>query len=329
MQPETTAMERVAAIQRHLMSRLAAADLDDEEWIVLGTPCVIVGAGNGRAFCAGGDIELCIVNISQPETRADGMDADVLDPRYELDYILTNMPLPYIVIMDGATMGAGAGLTAGAAFRIATEHTVFAMPEVQIGYCPDVGCSHFLTRADGEIGTYLALTSESLQGQSVYEHGFATHYILSENIPNGLRSHLSGGIRAALDSAFRYHTVEQIVEELTQYAKHSADQDVRRWAARTLKTLSTRSPTSLKVSLALLRRGKNMPLLDALQMELNMTTAYCNGSDPNIFVGSNAMLDGQLGQRLPWYPDTLEKVSDTYIQENFFPKYSPDKGTAP
>lgn len=94
------------------------------------------------------------------------------------------MPKPYVAVMDGITsqsrfyveseavshcalVGGGVGLSVNASFRIATENTAFAMPEAKIGYCPDVGASFFLSRVDGEIGTYLGLTSETLTGKAV------------------------------------------------------------------------------------------------------------------------------------------------------------------
>lgn len=71
------------------------------------------------------------------------------------------------VFLTEVSVGGGVGLSAPASFRVATENTMFAMPETKIGYCPDVGASHYLTRLDGEVGTYLALTGEALKGRAV------------------------------------------------------------------------------------------------------------------------------------------------------------------
>ena len=103
--------------------------------------------------------------------------------RFEMDYILATMRKPYVAVMDGITseffyvllqlflilplVGGGVGLAAPAPFRIATEKTVFAMPESKIGYFPDVGASYYMPKLDGELGTYLALTSEQLRGRAV------------------------------------------------------------------------------------------------------------------------------------------------------------------
>lgn len=81
-------------------------------------------------------------------------------------------------------MGGGVGLSLHAPFRIATENTVFAMPETTIGFFPDVGASFFLPRLDGALGLYLALTSAQLHGVDVFWSGVATHYLHSTSLPD-------------------------------------------------------------------------------------------------------------------------------------------------
>jgi hypothetical protein len=87
--------------------------------------------------------------------------------RYRRNY---EQALPFFslgLILTGITVGGGVGLSGMAPFRIATEKTVYAMPETKIGYAPDVGANYFLNRLDGELGTYLALTGETLKGRAV------------------------------------------------------------------------------------------------------------------------------------------------------------------
>ena len=84
-----------------------------------------------------------------------------------MDHLIATYPRLCVAFMDGITMGGGVGLSVHAPFRIATENTVFAMPETAMGFFPDVGASFFLPRMDGELGTYLALTSEQLKGVNV------------------------------------------------------------------------------------------------------------------------------------------------------------------
>ncbi|TFK54654.1 hypothetical protein OE88DRAFT_1723197 [Heliocybe sulcata] len=152
-----------------------------EEWAATDLCKLIIARGAGRAFCAGGDVASVVQQAANPETRAQAV--DFFKREFEMDYILAVLGKPYIAIMDGITMGGGAGLCMHAPFRVATERTKFAMPETKIGYCPDVGASAFLARLDGELGTYLALTSEVISGREVYELGLATHYVDSSTLP--------------------------------------------------------------------------------------------------------------------------------------------------
>ncbi|KAI1794650.1 3-hydroxyisobutyryl-coenzyme A hydrolase [Ganoderma leucocontextum] len=328
-----------------------------EEWCQGSLAKVIVGRGVGRAFCAGGDVESVIRNASDPETRPQAI--DFFHREFEMDYILAAVPKPYVAVMDGITMGGGVGLSINARFRIATEKTFFAMPETKIGYCPDVGASYFLSRVDGEVGTFLALTGDIILGRTVFEHGFATHYVPSRRIPalleriaaleeptdqtindlieqaaaerepDEVSTPFVGAKRVALDSAFRHTTVEEIFAELTEISNGHEDEGVRQWAAQTLQTLELRSPTSLKVALQAIRRGKEMSLLEALQMEMNIATAFCSGDGPDFQTGVTAILVEKTKDRPQWSPPQLKDVQDKDISEKFFSKYSPENGTAP
>lgn len=123
---------------------------------------IMKGAGE-KALCAGGDVAvLAKWNQEGPEGRQKSK--DYFGEEYKLDHLIATYSKPYIAFMDGITMGGGVGLSVHAPIRIATERTRFAMPETTIGFFPEVGGSFFLPRLDGALGTYLALTSENLNG---------------------------------------------------------------------------------------------------------------------------------------------------------------------
>ncbi len=125
---------------------------------------VIIMKGLGKkAFCAGGDVA-ALALWNQEGAEGKRRSKDYFCAEYQLDHLIATYPKPYIAFMDGITMGGGVGLSVHAPFRIATERTVFAMPETSIGFFPEVGASFFLPRLDGQIGKYLALTSERLRG---------------------------------------------------------------------------------------------------------------------------------------------------------------------
>ena len=122
--------------------------------------------GAGRAFCAGGDVA-ALAKWNTEGAAGQQKSTDYFALEYKLDHLIATYSKPYVAFMDGITMGGGVGLSTHAPFRIATEKTVFAMPETTIGFFPDVGASFFLTRMDGNMGTYLALTSEQLKAEDV------------------------------------------------------------------------------------------------------------------------------------------------------------------
>lgn len=154
-----------------------------QEWQKSQLANVIVMKGEGRALCAGGDVAaLALQNKEGSEGQQRSKDYFALE--YKLDHMIASYTKPYVSFMDGITMGGGVGLSLHAPFRIATENTVFAMPETNIGFFPDVGGSFFLPRMDGQVGLYLALTSEQLKGVDVFWSGIATHYLHSSSLPD-------------------------------------------------------------------------------------------------------------------------------------------------
>ncbi|KAJ8700053.1 3-hydroxyisobutyryl-CoA hydrolase [Pleurotus ostreatus] len=315
-----------------------------EEWNQSELCGSVVGSGVGRGFCAGGDVVNVVENAAEPSTRHKSI--EFFQKEFETDYILAALKKPYVVIMDGFTMGGGVGLAVHAPFRVSTEKTVFAMPETKIGYCPDVGASYFLSRLDGEIGTYLGLTSQMLGGRDVFESGLATHYIPSRRVPVLLQrlealespSHdainnvieelseerqpneslprLSGNVRSALDSAFGHNKVEDIMKDLEAFSM-DGNTEIRAWAEETLAAMNMRSPTSLKVALEAIRKGKQLSLLEALNMELKIATAYCNGASPDFATGVRAVLVEKIKTRPAWSPSRLEDVSPADVAKFF------------
>lgn len=320
-----------------------------EEWEQSPRCHVIIGTGNGRAFCAGGDVKTIVQNLQKgnPETGI-----RFFKEEFELDYALARLKTPYIAILDGVTMGGGVGLSINAMFRVATENTVFAMPETKIGYSPDVGASFFLPRLDGALGTYLGLTGESLRGREVFESGIATHYVASHRIPallerlNNLdkptpemindaleefhserlsdepRSTVAGSRRKAVDMAFSGSSVEDIMGALSELANQH-DHPESGWAKETLETLELRSPTSIFVAFEALREGKQQTLGQALSTELGIATAYCTGASPDFVTGVKALLIDKAQGRPEWAPNKIGDLSPSNVLSKFFSRDSP------
>ena len=312
---------------------------------------IIIGGAGPKAFCAGGDVAaLAQQNSSGPEGREASHAYFGLE--YQLDHLIATYPKPYIAYMDGITMGGGVGLSVHAPIRIATERTLFAMPETTIGFFPDVGGSFFLPRLEGKIGTYLALTSERLKGVNAFYAGVATHYIDSSSLssltarlgelefkdyedmhtrlaqihdtiaeydsglPHDEPILLAGGLRKAIDRCFGHDSVEQIISSLEEEESDQKNSpEIREWATSTLKTLAERSPTSLKVALMASREGRKWDIAEAFQREYHIAGHFM--SHPDFGAGVSARLIHKPPTNPVWDPPELSAVSEEEIGKFF------------
>ncbi|EMG46863.1 Enoyl-CoA hydratase/isomerase-family member involved in endocytic membrane trafficking, putative [Candida maltosa Xu316] len=264
----------------------------------------ILTSNSPKALCAGGDVAECAVQIRKGNP---GYGADFFDKEYNLNYIISTLPKPYISLMDGITFGGGVGLSVHAPFRVATEKTKLAMPEMDIGFFPDVGTTFFLPRLDDKIGYYVALTGAVLPGLDAYIAGFATHYIKSEKIPqliNRLASlqppEIEGEISVVSGNNQYFSQVNDILNDFSEkklpsdykfflssddiatvnkaFSQNTIDdvfkyleQDGSPFAKKTLDTLLKKPKSSLAVALALMNRGAENSIKQ--QFELEMVSA--------------------------------------------------------
>ncbi|KAF9997828.1 hypothetical protein BGZ80_009974 [Entomortierella chlamydospora] len=301
---------------RNMTPQLQAWDASDLCKVI-----VIKGAG-GKAFCAGGDVRL-VVEQAMAQKQDEGL--TFFAEEYKLNHMIATLKTPFVAILDGITMGGGVGLSVHAPFRIATEKTLFAMPETKIGLFPDVGGSFFLPRLDGETGTYLGLVGTQLKGIDTVFAGIATHYVPSERLaaledrlseletdnhdvinmaiedfvsePKHGHKYALSENRDAIDRCFRFNTVEEILAAL--------EKENTPFGTQTLKTLRSMSPTSLKVTLQQLREGANLGIADCFRMEHQLAGQFLYGHD--FIEGVKALLiEKTLNPR--WDPATVEEV---------------------
>jgi 3-hydroxyisobutyryl-CoA hydrolase len=341
------------------MARKILPRLREWEKSHLANVVMITGAGP-KAFCAGGDVAELAKQNETVEGQKTSTDYFALE--YQLDHLIATYSKPYVAVMDGITMGGGVGLSVHAPFRIATERTVYAMPETTIGFFPDVGGSFALPRLDGEIGTYLALTSERLVGAQVYYSGIATHYVdstvlaplttrLSELVFDDLASlgdrldlvnrtiaeftndlprpdsyekakygNITGGLRIAIDECFGFNTVEEIIAALESRKKGKPF--IAEWARNTLKTMSIRSPTSLKVTLQQLRYGAKWDIDETFIREHAMAAHFM--AHPDFTEGVTARLINKPATEPQWQPKTLAEVTPDDVAKFFEKKEGVD-----
>ncbi|KAI1266715.1 enoyl-CoA hydratase/isomerase [Xylariaceae sp. FL1019] len=310
---------------------------------------VMKGAGD-KAFCAGGDVAaLATQNREGPEGQKRSTDYFTLE--YKLDHLIATYEKPYIAFMDGITMGGGVGLSIHAPFRIATERTVFAMPETNIGFFPDVGASFFMPRLPGAVGTYLALTSDQLKGANVFYSGIATHYLHSTSLPSlesrlaelrfrdydsiekrlgiiemtieeyatGLPANepplIAGSLRAAIDRCFSKETVAEVIAALKEEQGGPASE----WAEKTLHTLHQRSPTSVHVTLKQMQVGRDRSIKDTFQREQQIASKFMQHGDFTEGVTARLISREKPKPAPKWQPATLDDVqAEDEIEEPFF-----------
>lgn len=300
---------------------------------------VVVMKGAGKALCAGGDVATLAKAIqSEGDTGAKDAD-DYFALEYKLDHLIATYKKPYISFMDGFTMGGGVGLSIHAPFRIATERTVFAMPETTIGFFPDVGASFFMPRMPGGVGLYLAMTSEQLKGVNVFYSGIATHYLhsttlplletrLSElrfkdfdsiekrlylvnqaieqystGLPHDVPMYLAGDLRKTIDKCFTKTSVSAIQKAL----KEELEGPFHDWAAKTLHTMSLRSPTSLHVTLEQMQQGRKWSIAETFKREHQIAAKFMR--HPDFVEGVDAQLIRK-DKKPQWQPASLADVTD-------------------
>ncbi len=291
-----------------------------------GVRCVLLDHAEGtRGFCAGGDIR----KVAE-SGRGDGGEAEAFFAvEYRMNVLIKRFPKPFIAIMDGVTMGGGVGISVHGSHRIATEQTLFAMPETGIGLFPDVGGGWFLPRLAGELGTWLALTGARLKGGDVVAAGIATHFVPAADIAalkadvlaggdiDAILARLAGPVAAptygehagTINRCFGKDSVSDICIALKM-----ADDD---WATAQAEILATRSPLSLCVSLRQLRLGAKMTSFeDVMRMEYRIACHITRGHD--FSEGVRAVIEDK-DNRPHWKPGTVSGVTDAMVERMFAP----------
>ncbi|XP_030544569.2 probable 3-hydroxyisobutyryl-CoA hydrolase 3 isoform X2 [Rhodamnia argentea] len=231
---------------------------------------VVILKGNGKGFCAGGDV---FQNICSMLTGHWSFGASFYKKQLTLDHLIATYKKPLVCLINGVVMGGGAGISMHASFRVVTEKTVFAMPEAILGLFPDVGASHFLSKLPGHFGEYLGLTGARLDGETMLACGLATHFVLSKDLPllehalasvdspnaSEIESVINKCARKSsakeeelhkrlerINKCFSRQTVEGILHCLEE---ELVDNLAEKWIAEAVNSMKSASPTSLKITL--------------------------------------------------------------------------------
>lgn len=268
---------------------------------------VLVRSASPKAFCAGGDIRAVRESV-----LADDEDAvfGYFSGEYRLNQLIADYPKPYVSLIDGINMGGGLGISVHGSHRVVTENAVFAMPETAIGFIPDVGASHFLSRLGG-VGMYYALTGARMSAGEALELGLATHFVPSSSLDAFCAAVIADGLDAALSSlgpgpsasvpdGLAGHDVAAMLASLGDGPARDA--------------LLAASPLALSVTAELLRRGADSTLAECLGRELRVAVRMTRCAD--FAEGVRAMLVDK--DRAPaWSPSSLAEVSAAAVQAVF------------
>lgn len=289
------------------------------------TRIVVTGTGD-KAFCAGGDIRrLTELGMAGEKDEALAFWRE----EYQLNAIIKHYPKPYISLIDGIVMGGGVGISLHGAYRVAGERYLFAMPEVGIGFFPDVGATFALPRLPRHVGMYIALTGERIRRADAMMLGLATHSVESGAMESILHA-LTGGdpVDEALSTAsaepgpaplsghlglieecFAAESVPAILARLDKAAEQGSE-----CAGGLAASIRTKSPTSLSIAFEQVRRGGTLAFDEAMKTEYRIVSRVFDGHD--FYEGVRATLVDKDGKPR-WQPASLDAVDKTDIEAYF------------
>jgi enoyl-CoA hydratase len=287
---------------------------------------VMIDHAEGRGFCAGGDIRMLAESGAK-----DGVEArEFFFTEYRMNHRLFTYEKPVVAFMDGITMGGGVGISQPARYRVATENTRLAMPETGIGLFPDVGGGWYLSRLPGRVGQYLALTGHRLDGAECLNLGLASDYLTSDTL-DAAKAQITAApteieeILTDLGAPVPEAKIVAQEEDINRLFESDRLEDIYAaleseggtWGAETLATLRTKSPQTMKVSLRLLKEGRQM-----VDFAAEMTQEYAVGSRVvvrhDFLEGVRAVIVDKDNAPV-WSPDTPEGVTDDLIDAIFAP----------
>lgn len=292
----------------------------------------IIFTGEGeRAFCAGGDV----LHIAESAAEKSDWNRKWFSREFLLNYLISTYTKPVISVWKGVVMGGGVGLSIYGSHRIATETTVFAMPETSIGFFPDIGASYFLSHyiASPGLGLYLGMTGHRLNGADVVKVGLATHFVPSVKLDAFLSDvKISRNIQSTVDAFSSKPTIESsltndFLDRVTKYF------DFRIWsefwanlengvakkdpfAEIAMKTIRSKCPLTVRVWFESFKIGSKQNLVQVLEREYHMCVQVTETDSYNFQEGVRALLiDKGKGAPAAYMPARLEQVNDEMVAE--------------
>jgi enoyl-CoA hydratase len=292
---------------------------------------IIITANGQRAFSAGGDLR-ALYDLGRAGQHEEQL--AFFRDEYRLNARIKRFAKPYVCLIDGMVMGGGVGISVHGSHRIAGDKYLFAMPEVGIGFFPDVGSTWFLPRLPGQLGTYCALTGERLKSADAVTAGVATHRVASARFAE-LAHALCGNMavdaaigafaeppgrgpvlpyRPLIDRCFAHHTVEEILAALDAAAAGEGVDAA--FAATASASIRAKCPTSLKIALAQMRAGIGKDFEECMRTEFRIVSRVVRGTE--FYEGVRAVIIDK-DQSPRWRPRSLTEVTPEQVMRYFDP----------
>lgn len=296
---------------------------------------LIKGAGS-KAFCAGGDLRDLYDTGMVKGRKGSSEQLAFFADEYRLNAFIHAYPKPYIALVDGIVMGGGVGVSMHGRYRVGSEKLVFAMPEVGIGFFPDVGGTFILPRLKGEAGTFYALTGERVRQAEAFDVGILTHAVPSARFAE-LEAALAEAHEvkpvldafhappdvdslaprlAAIDRLFNAPSVEEILSQLDAETGPFADV-----ATKAASAIRAKSPLSVTLALHQMRIGRDLSFNDAMVIEYRIVSRILAGHD--FYEGIRAVIIDKDNQPR-WRPAALAGVDPGDIASHFAPPATGD-----
>ena len=285
-----------------------------KEWEVDDAVERVLLLGEGKHFCAGGDVKS--VHLSGPFSE---LKREFFSKEYSLNLQINNFSKPYMSIWQGVVMGGGVGLSIYGDYIIATDSTKFAMPETSIGFFPDVGASFFLSKIENNIGKYLGLTGELIQGKDLLNFNLATHYCPEKKIDDLINQFIiDGSITNYEIENSSFFTDEKLdfidknfsgdIHEIFNNIQNVNNQD------DLLEKLQKKCPMSLAVTTLLIKNSNNRSLKNCLEIEYRLSQKMTNRHD--FGEGIQAVLI-EKHHNPKWQPKTIDEINNTELSSLF------------
>ena len=265
--------------------------------------------GEGKHFCAGGDVKSLVL-----AGKENSLKHDFFKIEYKLNYLISQFSKEFLSIWNGVVMGGGVGLSIYGDHRLATDNSKFAMPESAIGFFPDVGGSYFLSNLPGNIGKYIGLTGEVLGLNELIFFGLATHYFKNNKIEDVKENYITSG--EILHDNFEVENDTYLIKNMnlinelfngniqtiiSNLKNHNSE-----FSKKILDILLVKCPMSLAISTKLIDDAKGKPLKECLETEFQLSQKIVYRSDFDN--GVNSVLISKDHNPI-WEPSTIDEIN--------------------